>query len=112
MEYEVRKGDIYRTWMEYIFYTIDEINDLHAKKIVLFLSKNREKEWTRQEIIKKCDLSYNERELEKKLRQLVKRDLISEGSSSMRYKGMSDDIFYKVFRYRYQEEIENFPFEK
>jgi len=112
MEYEVRKGDIYSTWMEYILNTIDEINDLNGKKIILFLSQNREKEWTRQEIIKKCNLPDNERELEKKLRQLVKGDLISEGSSSMRYKGMADDIFYKVFRYRYQEEIDNFSIEE
>lgn len=112
LEYEVRKGDIFHTWMEYILNTIDRINDLHAKKIVLFLSKNREKEWTRKEIIEKCDLPYNERELEEKLRQLVKGDLISEGSSSMRYRGMTDDIFYKVFRYRYQEEIDNFSLEE
>ena len=112
LEYEVRKGNIYHTWMEYILNTIDRVNDLHAKKIVLFLSKNREKEWTRQEIIKKCGLPYNERELEEKLRQLVKGDLISEGSSSQRYKGMADDIFYKVFRYKYQEEIDNFSLEE
>jgi len=112
LEYEVRKGDIYSTWMEYILNTIDEVNDQNAKKIVLFLSKNREKEWTRQEIIKKCALPDNERELEEKLRQLIKGDLIGAGSSSMRYKGMDDNIFYKVFRYRYQEEIDNFPLEK
>jgi hypothetical protein len=112
LEYEVRKGDIYSTWMEYILNTIDEVNDQNAKKIVFFLSKNREKEWTRQEIIKKCDLPDDERELEEKLRQLVKGDLIGAGSSSMRYKGMDDNIFYKVFRYRYQEEIDNFPLEK
>ncbi len=112
LEYEVRQGDIYYTWMEYILNTIDEVNDKHGKKIVLFLSKNREREWTRQEIIERCKLPYNEKELEQKLRELEKGDLISEGSSSMRYKGMSDDIFYKVFRYRYQEEIDNFPIEK
>jgi hypothetical protein len=112
LEYEVRKGDIYSTWMEYILNTIDEVNDQNAKKVVLFLSKNREKEWTKEEIIKNCALPDDERQLEKKLRKLVKGDLIGEGSSSMRYKGMSDDIFYKVFRYRYQEEIDNFSQEE
>jgi len=91
---------------------IDEVNDQNAKKVVLFLSKNREKEWTKEEIIKNCALPDDERQLEKKLRKLVKGDLIGEGSSSMRYKGMSDDIFYKVFRYRYQEEIDNFSQEE
>lgn len=112
IEYEVRKGNIYKTWMEYILNTIDNVNDRHGKKIVLFLSQNREKEWTRQEIINICDLPNNERDVENKLRLLVRGDLISEGSSSFRYKGMSDDIFYKLFRYKYEEEIENFPIEK
>lgn len=112
LEYEVRQADIYRTWMEYILFTLDRVNDQYAKKIILFLAKNRDKEWTRQEIIEKCNLPYDDQETEKKLRLLVKGDLISNGSSSFRYKGMSDDIFYKVFRYRYEEEIEKFPLEE
>ena len=112
IEYELREGNIYNTWMEYILNTLDRVNDLHAKKIILFLSKNRDREWTRQEIIKKCDLPYDDREAEKKLRIMIKGDLISEGSTSVRYKGMSDDIFYQLFRYKYEEEIENFSLEK
>ena len=40
---------------------------------------------------------------------LVKGDSIAEGSTSLRYRGIRDDIFYKVFRYKYEEEIENLP---
>ncbi|WKV10131.1 hypothetical protein Q2T46_06780 [Thermoanaerobacterium sp. CMT5567-10] len=88
--------------MEYISRTLSAVNDKNAKKIVLFLSRNREKEWTRQEIIKNCNLPYDDREAENKLQMLLKGDLISEGSTSIRYKGMTDDIFYKVFRYKYE----------
>ncbi|NPV53795.1 MAG: hypothetical protein HPY71_09775 [Firmicutes bacterium] len=78
---------------------------------MLFLSKNRDKEWTRQEIIENLKLDYNDRQAEEKLQMLVKGDLIAEGSTSLRYRGMRDDIFYKVFRYKYEEEIENLPLE-
>ena len=98
--------------MEYILTTLDNVNDRHAKKIILFLTKNRNKEWSRQEIIEKCDLPYDDREAEEKLRMLVKGDLISEGSTSVRYKGMEDDIFYHLFRFRYEEEITNFSIKK
>ncbi len=112
IEYELRKGNIYKTWMEYILTTLDKVNDVHAKKIILFLTRNRNKEWTRKEIIEKCDLPYNDREAEEKLRMLIKGDLISDGSTSVRYKGMQDDIFYHLFRFKYEEEIENFSFKK
>lgn len=62
--------------------------------------------------MKKCNLPYIDKELEEKLRELVKGDLISEGRTSIDYKGMSDDIFYKVFRYKYQKEIEDFLVEE
>ncbi|NPV53055.1 MAG: hypothetical protein HPY71_05980 [Firmicutes bacterium] len=111
IEYELRRGTIYGTWLEYIGRTLGQVNDLNAKKIVLFLSKNRDKEWTRQEIIERLKLDYTDREAEEKLQMLVKGDLIAEGSTSLRYRGMRDDIFYKVFRYKYEEEIENLPLE-
>lgn len=109
LEYELRRGTIYGTWLEYIGRTLMQVNDVYAKKIVLFLSKNREREWTRKEIIEKLGLPYTDREAEEKLQMLVKGDLIAEGDTSARYRGMKDDIFYKVFRYKYEEEIDSLP---
>ena len=47
-------------------------------------------------------------ELEEKLEAMVKGDIISQGASNFRYRGIDDDIFDKVFRGVYGEEIENF----
>jgi hypothetical protein len=46
--------------------------------------------------------------LEKKLKALVKADIISQGTSNFRYRGVSDNIFDKVFRGVYEEEIREF----
>jgi hypothetical protein len=47
-------------------------------------------------------------ELEKKLKALVKSDIISQGTSNFRYRGVGDNIFDKVFRGVYEEEIRAF----
>jgi hypothetical protein len=46
--------------------------------------------------------------LEKKLKALVKVDIIKQGASNYRYSGVKDNIFDKVFRGVYEEEISEF----
>jgi hypothetical protein len=50
----------------------------------------------------------SDQELEKKLKALVKADIIKQGTSNFRYRGVNDNIFDKVFRGVYQEEIREF----
>jgi len=110
LEFETlhREGSIKGTWMEYVSYALKETNDLHAKKIVLYLSKHREREVTRDEIRKNLHPAMTDAELEKKLKILVLADIIEQGSSNFDYRGVPDNIFDKVFRGVYQKEIETF----
>ena len=102
------EGIIKSTWMEYITSAFSRVNDLNAKKIVLHLSKYRDREWTRQELLKELNLDMSDSELEKKLKALVRSDIISQGGSNFRYRGVGDNIFDKVFRGVYEEEIREF----
>ncbi|MCU0287595.1 MAG: hypothetical protein MUF15_14525, partial [Acidobacteria bacterium] len=45
------EGIIKLTWMEYIASAFPQINDRNAKNVVLHLSKHRDREWTRKEIL-------------------------------------------------------------
>ena len=110
MEYETRhkKGNIRNTWMEYVHSVFSRVNEQNAKKIVLYLCKNRERRVTRKELLEKLDLGMTDYELEKKLHALVKGDIIEEGDSNFEYQGVKDNIFDKVFRGVYQQEIEGF----
>ncbi|QTA77921.1 NTP hydrolase p-loop-containing [Desulfonema limicola] len=110
LEFETlhREGSIKGTWMEYVLYALKETNDIHAKKIVLYLSRHREREVTRDEIRDKLNLEITDSELEKKLKILIHADIIEQGSSNFEYQGVRDNIFDKVFRGVYQKEIENF----
>ncbi|MCP4695669.1 MAG: hypothetical protein GY862_02300, partial [Gammaproteobacteria bacterium] len=108
LDYEIknREGELFGTWSEYIFSTIKEVNDQHAKQILLFLSKERHKECTRTEISDHLGGRLSNGELEEKLRILEYGDLITKGVSNFRYSGIPDDILDLIFRELYQEEIE------
>ncbi|NIM17535.1 MAG: hypothetical protein GTO45_36440 [Candidatus Aminicenantes bacterium] len=102
------QGLIKLSWMEYMAKAFPEINDQHAKNIVLHLSRYRDREWTRAELREALNLEMPERDLEKKLKALVKTDIINQGASNNRYRGVNDNIFDKVFRGVYEEEIREF----
>jgi hypothetical protein len=102
------EGSIKLTWMEYIARAFPQINDRNAKNIVLHLSKYRDREFTRKELLEGLNLEMTEIDLEKKLKALVKVDIIKQGTSNYRYSGVNDNIFDKVFRGVYEEEIREF----
>jgi hypothetical protein len=109
LTYEIkdREGELFGTWSEYIYATIKEVNDQYAKKIILFLSKERYKECTRDQISEHLGGKLSAGALEEKLRTLKYGDLITQGINNFRYSGIPDDILDLIFRELYQEEIEN-----
>jgi len=110
LEFETlnREGRIKGTWMEYVSYALKEANDIHAKRIVLYLSKHRDREIGRDELMDKLNLGMSDSELESKLKILVNADIIEQGDSNFYYRGVPDNIFDKVFRGVYASEIETF----
>jgi hypothetical protein len=102
------QGLIKQSWMEYMAKAFPEINDKNAKNIVLHLSKYRDREWTRAELREALNLEMPEKDLEKKLKALVKTDIINQGQSNNDYRGVKESIFDKVFRGVYEKDIRNF----
>jgi len=110
LEFETldKRGSIRGTWMEYINSAIDRINDTNGKKIILYLCKRKDKMITRDQIEQDLNLGMSNGELEKRLKAFVKSDIIEQGTSNFRYQAVSDNIFEKVFRGIYQDEIDGF----
>nr|NIM15239.1 hypothetical protein [Candidatus Aminicenantes bacterium]NIM82006.1 hypothetical protein [Candidatus Aminicenantes bacterium]NIN21394.1 hypothetical protein [Candidatus Aminicenantes bacterium]NIN45215.1 hypothetical protein [Candidatus Aminicenantes bacterium]NIN88032.1 hypothetical protein [Candidatus Aminicenantes bacterium] len=102
------QGLIKTGWMEYMARAFPKINDRNAKNIVLHLSKHRDREWTRDELREEFNLEMPDGNLELKLKALVKTDIINQGRSYYCYRGVNDNIFDKVFRGVYEEEIQQF----
>jgi hypothetical protein len=102
------QGLIKLSWMEYMSKAFPEINDKNAKNIVLHLSKYRDREWTRDELREALNLDMTDGDLEKKLKALVKTDIINQGRTNFDYRGVREGIFDKVFRGVYEKEIHHF----
>jgi hypothetical protein len=110
LEYETlhSHGHIRLVWMEYLGKVFYAVNQENAKNIVLYLSQHRDREISRRELIAELDLTISEGEVEERLRALVKADIIEEGRSNMYYRGVLDNIFDKVFRGQYADDIRAF----
>ena len=110
LEFETldRRGNIKATWMEYISSAFKQVNGKYSKNIVLYLCRHRDREVTRTELLRELALEMDDTQLEEKLEALVKGDIINQGASSFRYSGVSDNIFDKVYRGVYEEEIREF----
>ena len=100
------KGDIARTWGEYLEAALDRVNDQNAHRIVLYLAKHDPEERTRTEIREDLALDMTEKELGKRLYKLVWADILAQGSSLYRYRGLGDRVFAMVYRRLYGEEID------
>ena len=104
---EITGGLIFKTWGEYIAKIFSEANKRNAKRLLLYLFQAGE-ERTRAQIIKDLKLDMTDSELETRLLQLIKADLISYGSTAYRYVIAKDKTYELVFRRLYQDEIDNF----
>ena len=104
---EITQGEIYGTWAEYIVKVFLEVNERNAKRIMLYLFQTGE-ERTRAQMIKDLNLDMTDLELQMKLLQLIKADLISFGSTAFRYVIAQDKTYELVFRRLFQDEIDHF----
>lgn len=105
-EFEITKGNIRGTWLEYLHKAFKEVNNINAKRMVLYLFNANGEERTREQIATDLKLEITDTELETKLKSLVYADIISQGESNFRYKISQDKIYEMVFRNIYQEEID------
>ena len=108
LEYETLNldGSINATWMEYIDSAFPRINEVYAKDIVLYLSKHRDRRVGHRELKEKLGIEMSDPELEKKLKAIFRSDIIEEDQGL--YRGVRDNIFDKVFRRSYSDDIHHF----
>ncbi len=110
LEFETldERGSIKNTWMEYLRSALPRINDHHAKQIILYLCKHKDRKVSRRELTNNLNLTMTEEELAEKMEALIRADIINRGGSSVRYQAVQDNIFDKVFRGEFGGDIEEF----
>ncbi|WP_186441715.1 hypothetical protein, partial [Desulfamplus magnetovallimortis] len=72
-----RKSEMSMTWGEYIELTLQRVNDIHAKKILLHMSKHADRDWTPKELKDTLKLDLDLKDIQHRLRTLVKADLLT-----------------------------------
>ncbi len=84
---------------------LESLTDGEALEAV-YLAGHEPEERDREQIREDLGLDMTDDALEKRLHQLVKADILAEGSSNFHYRGLGDRIFAMVFRRIYGEEIQ------
>ncbi|MCP4218799.1 MAG: hypothetical protein GY765_29475 [bacterium] len=102
-----RDADFGNNWEEYFRATFSRVNEVNAKKMLLHLTKYRDRSWTPEEIKEALHLDMEVNEVQEKLEMLRKADLIGD-LSSIDYIGADDGTFYMVLRHRFEKEISGF----
>ncbi|MDJ0841665.1 MAG: hypothetical protein QNK37_34480 [Acidobacteriota bacterium] len=113
LDYETTrpKGAVAQLWFDYLWDVIQRVNDVHGKRLVLYLAHHAPEERTRKQILEDLDLDMTEQQLEDRLRKLVEADILAEGSNLESYKGLGDPLFDMVFRKAYEPGIARVPLE-
>jgi hypothetical protein len=96
-----------KTWAEYINKTVNKINDINAKNILLLLCKHNDRTWTPLEIKDKLKIDLTKRDIHQLLEKMLEADIIEDGGSDIRYRGLTDGTLYLVLRHRFEEEIKH-----
>ena len=103
-----RLSEMSMTWGEYIEQTLDRVNDLHAKAILLHMSKHADRVWTPREVKEALEFDLSIDEIQKRLRTLVKADLLVQGVADIDFQGLQDGTLYLILRNRFEKEISSF----
>ena len=94
-----------KTWAEYINKTVKKINDRYAKDILLHMSKHSDRTFTPEDLKNDLKIDLPVKKIHQRLEVMLESDLIEDGGSDIRYKGLSDGTLYLVLRRRFEEEI-------
>ncbi len=103
-----KKSGFARTWADYIDLAVDRINNVHARRILLFLTKYADRQWTHREIKEALKLDIDLKDLLRRLIALADTDLIEEGRSDVHFQGLQDGTLYLILRNRFHEEVQEF----
>ena len=105
------QDNIFAGCERYLDSAFGQIDQRHAKRIMLFLAKYSGTAWSRKEIRDYCGLQeMSDLELEQKLRALVAGELIAQGTTLEKYQGLGDPMLEQVFRLKYEEETKQTDF--
>ena len=101
-----RKAELAMGWMIYFNNALDRINNKHAKKILLHLTRYNQRSWTPAQLVEALNLGLSESEIHERLALLTRADLIEEFPQGYIYQGLEDGTFHLIIQNMYKMEME------
>jgi len=110
VHYEIseRDSEMSKTWNEYLYATLNRVNNIHAKSLLLLLTQQADQYWTPKQIKGKLSIELEINDIQNKLIMLSEADLIDRGSSDLQFRGLTDGTLNLILRNRLEEEISGF----
>jgi len=110
VHYEIsdRHSEMSKTWNEYLYSTLNRVNNLHAKSLLLHLTQQAHQYWTPLLLKEKLSLPLEINDIQNKLILLSEADLIDRGTSDIQFRGLTDGTLNLILRNRLEEEISGF----
>jgi hypothetical protein len=107
VNYEIsdRRSEMSETWNEYLQLALKRINDIHAKNMLLHLSKHADRYWTPRDLKEALSLPLDINKIQDKLLILSEADMIERGVSDIQFRGLQDGTLNLILRNRFEEEI-------
>ncbi len=108
VNYEIsdRHSEMSETWNEYLQLTLKRVNDVHAKNLLLHLSKHADRYWTPRDLKEALSLELDINQIQEKLLILSEADLIEQGVADIDFRGLQDGTLNLILRNRFEKEIQ------
>ncbi|MEM7533365.1 MAG: restriction endonuclease [Chloroflexota bacterium] len=100
------ESEMSKTWNEYLRRTFERTNGVTTKKLMLFLNKNSEQDYRPSDLKSELNLTLSEEEIYERLEVLMASDVIRQGQSAFRFRGLEDGTLNLILRNHFEEEIE------
>jgi len=107
VNYEIsdRRSEMSETWNEYLQLTLERNNDIHAKNLLLHLSKHADRYWTPRDLKEALSLPLDINKIQEKLLILSEADMIEQGVADIDFRGLQDGTLNLILRNRFEKEI-------
>jgi hypothetical protein len=103
-----RDSEMSQTWNEYLYRTLNQVNDRHAKTLLLHLNKFADRYWTPSELKEVLHLDLETNQIQQRLLALWVADLIERGTADIDFRGLQDGTLNIILRQRLEKEINQF----
>ncbi|MDJ0836308.1 MAG: hypothetical protein QNK37_07295 [Acidobacteriota bacterium] len=98
-------AELSQEWETWLDRSLSRINERHAKKILLYLTRLADEQFTPKILKERLALPISEEEIHQKLEMLRKAELIHAARTEYRYYALKDGTFYMLLKQRFKDQL-------